>query len=80
MKCYRCKNEMNNTKSNYVKRINNKVVIIEDTPTYICNYCYEEFYNDEVIRNIDEVIDNIEQLPIKLLVANYNDISKYFFN
>lgn len=79
MNCYKCKNKMRKQVSSYIKCYNDKIAVIENTPKFICSNCYEEFYKEEVIRNIDEIASILEEMPIKLLMVDYKRIKKYFF-
>ena len=71
MKCNKCKKQMDYYEENYIRQSGNKTIIIENTPTYICGSCYEKFYTEETIKNIEEQMDSFEELSFKLLVMNY---------
>lgn len=74
MKCYRCENTMECEKNNYIKKDGNKTIVIENTPTYICKECFEEFYDDETIEKIENVICKLERVPFKMLVIDYKEL------
>ena len=53
-----------------------KTIIIENTPTNLCDECCEQYYEEDVIKEIEKVIENINTLPIKLVVLDFKDLSK----
>lgn len=74
MKCYKCKKDIRCIRDNFIKKYGNKTIIIENTPTYICDNCYEEFYNEKTIENIENIMEKLEKQPFKLIVIDYNEI------
>ncbi len=80
MRCNRCKNILNRESTNYIWREDKKTVIIENTPVFSCEHCIEQFYANEVVNNINKVIEEISNLPIKVSVIDYKELKKYVIN
>lgn len=74
MKCYKCEKELKKVNTNYIGRLDKKTVIIENTPTYLCENCYEQYYSNDVIANVEKIIEKIEGLPLKLTMIEYSDL------
>lgn len=80
MECYKCKKELKEVITNYIARLGEKTVIVENTPTYLCQNCYEQYYKDDVIKNVEEIMEKVEELPIKVAVTDYKKIETYNLN
>ncbi|MDO5555182.1 MAG: YgiT-type zinc finger protein [Clostridia bacterium] len=80
MKCSKCRNILNEEKSNYIWREGSKTVIIENTPVLFCDNCIKQFYTEDVVKNINDIAENIKELPVKLSVIDYNELKSYISN
>lgn len=80
MRCSRCKNILKEENNNYIWREGKKTIIIENTPVLSCEYCMEQFYTEDVVKDINEITEYIRDLPIKLSVIDYNELKTYIYN
>lgn len=68
LKCVYCENELTNFIGTQKEYIEDKVVIINNTPLVRCNGCNEEYIMPEVMKVINDIVltisDDIEEKNI----------------
>ncbi len=74
--CSLCNGEMKPKKVDIIKKINNKIIVIDDVPAHVCNQCGEKYYSLEVVENIEKLIDKIKRDKIKTNMI-YGEELKY---
>lgn len=71
MKCWKCENILQRTEEDFILKSEDKTFIFENTPIYICKYCYEKFYKDGDVLKIENIIEKAKDLPIKIFIADF---------
>lgn len=56
MKCTFCKSKMTGETTNLDLRINDKLVVVENVPAYICHFCGEKVVSPKVVREVERLV------------------------
>ncbi len=81
-KCVFCGNK-NLTEKNvqYIYKHNSNMIIVNDVPSLVCDYCGEQYFKGEVLENIEKLFFEIQkdvrkvQNKIEVPVEEYANIS-----
>lgn len=55
-KCNFCKGNLYKGKTDFVVKIKNEVISINNVPAYICDNCGESYYEPEISKKIDVIM------------------------
>ena len=47
------------------------VIVVKGTPTHICTCCGERYFEDEVVKRILELVDEVEKRGTEVEVVRY---------
>ena len=71
MRCLTCKNgTMEQSTTTYFAHLKNCYVIIENVPCMKCDQCGEEFFTASVLEKIEDILDRLEQIALKVRDVN----------
>lgn len=73
MKCFMCKGDMINKNTNYILDLEGSIIIIKNVPSLVCNQCGEVFYENEVMKRIEKIIDIFKNALTEIAIVNYDD-------
>ncbi len=73
MKCFMCKGDMINKNTNYILDLDGSIIIIKNVPSLVCNQCGEVFYENEVMKRIEKIIDIFKNALTEIAIVNYDD-------
>lgn len=73
MKCFMCKGDMINKNTNYILDLDGSIIIIKNVPSLVCNQCGEVFYENEVMKRIEKIIDLFKNALTEIAIVNYDD-------
>ena len=60
MKCFMCKEDLEEKKVNYFVDLENTIIIIKDVPAKVCKKCGEKFYEDDIAKNIEKIVNQLK--------------------
>lgn len=69
MRCHFCRGTLEKSSTEFIEKINNFVVIIENIPYDKCTQCGEAYFSDEVAGKIEEILDSVQQISSYLTVT-----------
>ena len=69
MRCHFCKGDLKPSTTDYIEKIDNFIVIIENIPCDKCSQCGEAYFSDEVAGKIESILDGIQQISSSLTVT-----------
>ena len=75
MKCFYCKNEMEQKKAVFTVDLEKCIIVIKDVPTNICEKCGQRSYSDEVATHIEDIIDSVRNKLTEVAVVHYSEIN-----
>ena len=69
MRCYFCKGNLEESTTEYIQKIDNFIVVIENIPCEKCSQCGEAYFSDEVAEKIEKILDSIQQISSSLTIT-----------
>ena len=69
MRCYFCKGNLEESTTEYIEKIDNFIVVIENIPCEKCSQCGEAYFSDEVAEKIEKILDSIQQISSSLTIT-----------
>ena len=73
MKCFMCKGDMINKNTNYILDLDGSIIIIKNVPSLVCEQCGEVFYENEVMKRIEKIINLFKNALTEIAIVNYDD-------
>ncbi|WP_019227213.1 type II toxin-antitoxin system MqsA family antitoxin [Sedimentibacter sp. B4] len=73
MKCFLCKGDKINKNTNYFLNLDGSIIIIKNVPSLVCDQCGEVFYENEVMKRIEKIIDLFKNALTEIAIVNYDD-------
>lgn len=73
MKCFMCKGDMINKNTNYILDLDRSIIIIKNVPSLVCDQCGEVFYENEIMKRIEKIIDIFKNALTEIAVVYYDD-------
>lgn len=73
MNCFKCKSDLTEKKVNYVVNLENTIIIIKGVPASVCEECGEQYFSDEIAKNIEKIVNHLQKLATEITVVNYSD-------
>jgi YgiT-type zinc finger domain-containing protein len=61
MECLYCKGELVRKKVSYAATRKGYHLIIDDVPAWVCEQCGEEFFDDETVDTIQDMLREVER-------------------
>jgi len=75
MKCFFCKNDLEQTNAAFTVELESCIIIIRGVPTEICRKCGQKSYGDEVAARIEEIINQMRNTPTEIAVVHYATVN-----
>ena len=69
MRCHFCRGPLEKSTTEFIEKIDNFVVIIENIPYDKCTQCIEAYFSDEVAGKFEEILDSVQQISSYLTVT-----------
>ena len=69
MKCIVCKNEMKRKKTTIELRLKDDLILIDDIPADVCDYCGEKVLSLEVVDSVREIYENRDKKKMKKVIS-----------
>ena len=69
MKCIVCKNEMKRKKTTIELRLKDDLILIDDIPADVCDYCGEKVLSPEVVDSVREIYENRDKKKMKKVIS-----------
>ena len=69
MRCIVCKNEMKRKKTIIELRLKDDLIIIDDIPADVCDYCGEKVLSPEVVDSAREIYENRDKKKMKKVIS-----------
>ena len=60
-RCSLCGGKLRKDKTEFVARVEDKVVVIKDVPAYVCEECGEAYFTPDISRKIDRVMKDFHE-------------------
>lgn len=67
--CVYCGGKLEQTRTDFVEKIDNYVIIIKNVPCEKCMQCGEEYFSDAVAERIESILNNIQKISSEITVT-----------
>jgi len=71
MKCLLCGGEMTADATTHVAELPSSIVIVKQAPCLKCAQCGETVYTAEVVRILEQITDNAQNMLTEIAVVHY---------
>lgn len=73
MNCFTCgSNNLKETTTIYVEKLENGILIIKNVPCQKCAQCGEEFFSMEIMKGIEKLGKMAENIISEVMIIDYN--------
>lgn len=73
--CFYCKGDMKPSTTTHVVNYNESVIIIKNVPCKECSQCGEVEYSDEVMKHLEDIVNNVKKLMQDISIIDYLKIA-----
>lgn len=73
MKCFFCKDEMEQGTTTHVVELKNCVVVVRNVPCLKCEQCGEVFLPGKVVKALERIVNTLQNAMTEVAVVNYSD-------
>ena len=73
MNCFMCKGHMKPGIVNHIVDIEGSIIIIKNVPASVCKQCGEAFFDNDVVKKLELIVDHSKQSKAEITVINYYD-------
>ena len=73
MKCFMCKGDLIEKEVNYLVDLDKTIIIIKSVPARVCTQCDEKFFDDEVAKKLEEMVNKLKELDTEVVIVNYKE-------
>ncbi len=68
-----CKGETESKFVNYLVDIDNNIIIIKEVPAHVCKQCGERYFDNDVMKNLEKIIDEVKRVSMEISIVNYRE-------
>ncbi|MDD6915535.1 MAG: type II toxin-antitoxin system MqsA family antitoxin [Eubacteriales bacterium] len=69
MRCHFCRGDLEKSTTEYVEKMDNFIVVIENIPCDKCVQCGEAYFSDEVFGKLERILNSIQTISGVLTVT-----------
>ena len=73
MSCFFCKGNIEEGITNHVVNLKNCVIIIKNVPCTECTQCGATFYDDDVMKKLEIIVNDMRKAVTEIAIVNYFD-------
>lgn len=73
--CFYCKGNMKPSTTTHVVDYDGCVIVIKNVPCEECQQCGEIEYSDDIMKHLDNIINNVKKLMQDVSVIDYTKIA-----
>ena len=70
--CFFCKGDLKESHTTYTANINDCIIIIKNVPCMECQQCGEKYFNDGVMIQLENIINQVKNALIEITIVDYN--------
>lgn len=73
MNCFTCKGgHLKEETKTYVANLDNCVIIIKGVPSLVCQQCGDVYYENDVMKRLERIVDTLEKLVKEVAIVEYS--------
>ena len=69
MRCHFCRGNLEKSTTEFMEKMDNFIIVIENIPCEKCTQCGEAYFTDEVAGKIEQILDSIKMISSSLTVT-----------
>ncbi len=69
MRCHFCRGNLEKSTTEFMEKMDNFIVVIENIPCEKCSQCGEAYFTDEVAGKIEQILDSVKMISSSLTVT-----------
>ena len=69
MRCHFCKGNLEKSTTEFIEKIDNFIVVIENIPCEKCTQCGEAYFSNDVAEKIEQILDSVQKISSSLTVT-----------
>lgn len=69
MRCHFCKGNLEKSTTEFIEKLDNFIVVIENIPCEKCTQCGEAYFSNDVAEKIEQILDNVQKISSSLTVT-----------
>ncbi len=69
MNCAFCKGNLEVSTTEYVEKIDNFIIVIENIPCEKCTQCGEAYFSTDVIDRLEKILNSVQRISSALTVT-----------
>lgn len=73
MKCFFCKDDMEQASTTHVVELQTGLVVVRNVPCLKCPQCGEVFLSGKVVQTLERIVDTLKNAMTEVAVVNYSD-------
>lgn len=70
--CFFCKGDLKESRTTYTANINDCIIIVKNVPCLECQQCGEKYFNDDVMIQLENIINQVKNTLIEITIVDYN--------
>ena len=71
--CFRCKGTATLKSKTHAVTLDKCVIIVKNVPSFVCKQCGEAYFSDDTMKNLETIIDKLENLIKEVAIVDYSD-------
>jgi YgiT-type zinc finger domain-containing protein len=68
-----CKGSLTDKLTTFMVDIVNSIIIVKNVPSQVCGQCGETSYNDDITKQLEEIVNSLRTSVAEISVINYTD-------
>jgi len=73
MECFMCKGKTERKIVNYFLDLHHTMIIVKGVPADVCIQCGERYFDNEVMGNLENIVNELKQLSTEMSIVKYNE-------
>ena len=69
MECFKCNGKLIEKNVNYVVDLEKTIIIVKEVPAKVCMQCGEQYFDDAVAQNIEEIVNKLKELSAEVTIV-----------
>lgn len=74
MNCSICKGQLEKKETAFMVESDGCIVIVKNVPSCVCSQCGETSYNNEVTKQLEEIVNQAKLLKTEVAIVNFKSV------
>ncbi|MCR4436474.1 MAG: type II toxin-antitoxin system MqsA family antitoxin [Clostridiales bacterium] len=73
MNCFMCKGHVKPGAVNHIVDLEDSIIIVKNVPANVCKQCGEAFFDHDIVKKLEAIVEQAKQSKAEITVINYYD-------